>query len=160
MIRTGFGYDIHPLKKGRKLILGGTEIPFEMGLDGHSDADALCHAICDALLGAAALGDIGEHFPDTDPAYRGASSIGLLQKTGRLLKDAGFRILNLDATIVAEAPKLGPYKREMAGRIAEGLSLPHGQVSVKAKTNEGFGPPGRSEAIAVYAVASVIKNGV
>ena len=154
-MRVGFGYDLHPLVKGRPLILGGIDVPYEKGLQGHSDADVLCHAIADALLGAAALGDIGEHFPDTDPAYKDASSIQLLVQVGHKLKEAGFRIINVDATVVAEKPKLHAYKQAMVASISEALEITAADVCVKATTNEGFGPAGRGEVISAYAVASI-----
>jgi 2-C-methyl-D-erythritol 2,4-cyclodiphosphate synthase len=152
-LRVGFGYDIHPFVEGRPLVLGGVRIPFERGLGGHSDADALCHAVADALFGAAALGDIGEHFPDTDPRFKGADSLGLLGEAAVLVRKAGFRICNVDATVVCEAPKLSPHKKAMAETLGRALGLDGAAVSVKAKTNEGFGPEGRGEAVAVFAVA-------
>lgn len=155
MMKTGFGYDLHPLVKGRKLILGGVVIPFEKGLDGHSDADVLCHAIGDALLGAAALGDIGEHFPDDDSRYKNADSLDLLKIIGMHLYEKGFRIVHVDSTVLAEAPKLLPYRNNIIKNIAGALNLEIQQVSVKAKTNEGMDAVGRSEAIAVHAVATV-----
>jgi 2-C-methyl-D-erythritol 2,4-cyclodiphosphate synthase len=157
-VRVGFGYDIHPLVSGRKLILGGVDIPFDKGLDGHSDADVLCHAVSDALLGAAALGDIGEHFPDDDLQYQGVSSLKLLEQVGMLLKENAFLISNVDATVVAEKPRLMPFKASMAARIASNLGLDKHQVSIKATTNERFGVIGRGEAIAAFAVASLVKT--
>ena len=157
-MRVGFGYDIHPLVPGRKLILGGLVIPFEKGLNGHSDADVLCHAISDAFLGAAAIGDIGEHFPDSDEAYKDASSLELLGRVGEMLREHAYQILNLDATIVAEKPKLSPYKDEMTGNIASVLLINQGQISIKATTNEGFGSVGSGEAIAAFAVSAVMKK--
>ena len=154
-MRVGFGYDIHPLVTGRPLILGGVNIPFEKGLDGHSDADVLCHAVTDALLGAAALGDIGEHFPDTDPAYKNARSIDLLGRVVAKLHEAGYAIGNVDSTVVAEAPRLLPYKEKIQTTIASALTIDKQKVSVKAKTQEGFGPVGRGEAVAAYAVVSI-----
>jgi 2-C-methyl-D-erythritol 2,4-cyclodiphosphate synthase len=154
-VRIGFGYDLHPLVKGRPLILGGIEIPFEKGLDGHSDADVLCHSIADALLGAASMGDIGEHFPDTDIRYKGASSIELLRQVVEMVRKANYRIVNVDSTIVAEAPRLSPHKKEMIEMIAKALDLNRGNVSVKATTHEGFGPAGRGEVIASYTVAAI-----
>lgn len=154
-MRVGFGYDLHPLVEGRSLILGGVSIPFEKGLDGHSDADVLCHAIGDALLGAAGLGDIGEHFPDTDPEFKNVSSLLLLRRIVDKVVHEGFRIINMDSTVVAEAPKLLPFKGEMIGKIAETLNINHGRVSVKATTNEGFGPSGHGEVILAYAVVSL-----
>jgi len=158
-LRVGFGYDIHPLVAGRPLILGGVHIPFERGLDGHSDADVLCHAVADALLGAAALGDIGEHFPDTDPAYKNARSIDLLSRVGAMLHEAGYTVGNVDSTVVAEAPKLLPYREEIQKAIADALTIDKKKVSVKAKTHEGFGSVGRREAIVAYAVVSIESTG-
>ena len=154
-MRVGFGYDLHPLVEGRPLILGGVAVPFDRGLDGHSDADVLCHAIGDALLGVVALGDIGDHFPDSDPAYRDASSLDLLGRIGARLRRKGFRVGNVDATIVAEAPKCGPFRERMVDGIAGVLEVDRGRISVKATTNEGLGPVGRGEAIAAYAVVLV-----
>ena len=154
-MRIGFGYDLHPLVKGRPLILGGIEIPFEKGLDGHSDADVLCHSIADALLGAASMGDIGEHFPDTDTRYKDASSIELLRRVNEMVRNADYRIVNVDSTIIAEAPKLSPHRRNMIEMIASALDLNQGKVSVKATTHEGFGPPGRGEVIVSYTVAAI-----
>jgi 2-C-methyl-D-erythritol 2,4-cyclodiphosphate synthase len=154
MTRAGFGYDSHRFKKGRKLILGGVEVPHTHGLDGHSDADAVLHAVIDALLGAAGLGDIGTHFPDSDPRYKGADSLKLLAETSRLLGPRR-RPLNVDVTVLAEAPKLGPYKNRMRAKIARVLGVPVDAVGVKAKTNEGMGFVGRREGIAVMAVAAL-----
>ena len=150
-MRVGTGYDIHALEEGRPLILGGVHIPSPRGLKGHSDADALCHAVSDALLGAAAMGDIGEHFPDTDARYQDADSLKLLGEVGAKIRAKGYSIVNVDATIVAESPKLTPYKRRMAENLADALRIPVSDVSVKAKTNEGFDAAGRGEAIAVSA---------
>ncbi len=155
--RVGFGYDSHRFKKGRKLILGGVEIPHARGLDGHSDADAVLHAVTDALLGAAALGDIGTHFPDSDPRFKGADSLKLLAETRRLL-GRRWGVVNVDATVLAEEPKLGPYKNRMRAKIARALGIPVDAVSVKAKTNEGMGFIGRREGIAVMAVASLERK--
>jgi 2-C-methyl-D-erythritol 2,4-cyclodiphosphate synthase len=155
-MRVGTGYDIHALTEGRPLILGGVRIPFGRGLKGHSDADALCHAVSDALLGAAALGDIGELFPDTDARFKNADSLRLLAEVGGKIRSSGFKIRNVDATIIAEAPKLAAFKRLMAGNLAKALGIPEADVSVKAKTNEGFDAAGRGEAVAVYAVASLV----
>lgn len=155
MIRIGCGYDIHPLEAGRPLVLGGVVIPHDKGLAGHSDADALCHAITDALLGAAALGDIGQWYPDHDPAYRDADSLALLAKTWQRLQDEGFRMVNIDSTIIAQQPKLSPHIGAIRASLAQSLGIEISQVSVKAKTNEGFGPEGREEAIRVHAVASI-----
>ena len=152
-MRVGIGYDLHALVEGRPLILGGIQIPFDKGLKGHSDADALIHAIIDALLGAAALGNIGQHFPDTDPQYAGADSLVLLKKTASLISEAADSIGNIDANIGAQAPKLLPHLDALRQRIAEVLAIDIGRVSVKAKTNEKLGPEGRGEAISVQAVA-------
>ncbi|MDK2123665.1 2-C-methyl-D-erythritol 2,4-cyclodiphosphate synthase [Parachitinimonas caeni] len=152
MIRIGQGWDLHQLVEGRKLILGGVDIPFEKGLLGHSDADALLHAITDALLGAAALGDIGRHFPDTDPRYKGADSRVLLRATAELVTAAGYRIGNIDATIIAQAPKMAPHIPQMIEYIAEDLGLTSAMVNVKAKTSERLGIVGRGEAIVAEAV--------
>ena len=150
-MRIGTGYDVHRLVEGRKLILGGVDIPYEKGLLGHSDADVLVHAVMDALLGAAALGDIGKHFPDTDERYQGISSIVLLEKVGMLLEENCFFIENIDATIIAQAPKVGPYIEEMRKNIAGALGLLIGQVSVKATTEEGLGFTGSGEGMAAWA---------
>ena len=155
MIRIGHGYDVHRLVEGRRLILGGTEIPHEKGLLGHSDADVLLHAIADALLGAAALGDIGKLFPDNDPAYKDADSLLLLRKVGVHLYTAGYRIVNIDATVLAQAPKLAPYIREMRANIARTLELDPSAVSVKATTEEGLGFTGEKLGIAAHAVCLI-----
>lgn len=151
-MRIGMGYDVHKLTKGRRLIMGGVEIPYEKGLLGHSDADVLLHAVMDALLGAAALGDIGKHFPDTDDAYRGISSIELLKRVGALLEENCFFIENIDATIIAQAPKMRPYIDAMRANIAEALGIEAGQVNVKATTEEGLGFTGSGEGISAQAV--------
>ena len=151
-MRIGQGFDVHALVKGRKLIVGGVAIPFDKGLAGHSDADVLIHAVCDALLGAAALGDIGRHFPDTDPKYRGADSRVLLRDVAGKLREAGFSIANLDATIIAEAPKMAPHIPAMVANLAADLGVRPGQVNVKAKTAERLGAIGRGEGIAAEAV--------
>ncbi len=151
-MRTGIGYDVHKLTEGRKLILGGVEIPYEKGLLGHSDADVIVHAIMDALLGAAALGDIVQHFPDTDPAYERISSIALLEKVGALLSDEGYEVGNIDSILIAQQPKLMPYLSAMRRNIAGALRLSPGQVSVKATTEEHLGFTGRGEGIAAQAV--------
>ena len=156
-IRVGMGIDFHRLVPGRKLVLGGVEIPFELGLAGHSDADALLHAICDALLGAAALGDIGQHFPPGDPRFKDISSLLLLGKVRGLLAGAGYFPMQLNAVVIAERPKLTPYIPEMRARIAEALGLPTEAVSVKATTSEGMGPIGQGEGIAAFAVALIRK---
>jgi 2-C-methyl-D-erythritol 2,4-cyclodiphosphate synthase len=158
MFRIGFGYDAHRLTEGRKLILGGIEIPYELGLEGHSDADVLTHAIVDALMGAMGSGDIGRHFPDTDPAYKNASSISLLNKTIEKLNSAGFRLNNIDTTIVAQAPKLASYIPRMRQRLGETCEVHEGQINIKATTTEGMGFCGRGEGIAAYAVVSIIKE--
>lgn len=151
-MRIGTGYDVHRLTEDRKLILGGVEIPYEYGLLGHSDADVLIHAIMDALLGAAALGDIGLHFPDSDPAYLGISSLVLLKKTVALIKEAGYNISNIDATIIAQKPKLRPYIDTMRANIAQAAGIGTDQINVKATTEEGLGFTGRLEGIAAQAV--------
>ena len=158
MIRVGYGYDVHRLVEGRKLILGGVDIPFEKGLLGHSDADVLLHAITDALFGAAALGDIGSHFPDTDPRYKGADSLKLLEACGKELREQGWRISNIDSTIVAQRPKLLPYVPQMRENIARVLGLEVSQVSVKGKTEEGLGFTGTGEGMAVHAVCLIEKD--
>jgi 2-C-methyl-D-erythritol 2,4-cyclodiphosphate synthase len=152
-MRVGIGVDFHRFAPGRNLVLGGIEIPWELGLLGHSDADVLLHAICDALLGAAALGDIGKHFPDTDPRYKDISSVKLLAEVHRKIREAGFAIENIDATLIAQAPKLAPYIPAMREKIAETLGLTPSQISLKATTPEGLGALGRSEGIAAWAVA-------
>ena len=151
-MRIGQGFDVHALVVGRKLIIGGVDIAYAKGLDGHSDADVLLHALCDALLGAAAMGDIGGLFPDTDARYQGADSRLLLREVNRLVQAAGYRIVNLDATIIAQAPKMAPHIAAMVGNIAADLDLARGQVNVKAKTTEGLGLTGRGEGIAAEAV--------
>lgn len=152
-MRIGQGYDVHRLMEGRPLILGGVEIPCEMGLLGHSDADVLLHAVMDALLGAAAMGDIGQHFPDTDEAYRGISSLVLLSKVGELLQENGFLIENIDSIIIAQWPKLAPYRRQMEENIARTLGIETDLVNVKATTEEGLGFTGAKEGISAQAVA-------
>ena len=154
-MRIGTGYDVHRLVKGRKLVLGGVDIPFEKGLLGHSDADVLVHAVCDALLGAAGLGDIGLHFPDTDPKFKDISSIKILSKTVEMLNAKGFRVINLDSTIMAEAPKLAPYKAEMEKNISRTIEIEPGCVNVKATTFETLGLIGRGEGIAACCVALI-----
>lgn len=156
-MRVGIGYDVHRLVEGRKLILGGVEIEHTVGLLGHSDADVLLHAISDALLGAAALGDIGKHFPDSDPSYRGISSLLLLSYVGKLLAEQGYRVGNVDATIVAQAPKLAPYIEAMRANIAEALAVDVSAISVKATTTEGLGFAGTKEGMASYAVAMLVR---
>ena len=157
-MRIGHGYDVHRLVSGRKLILGGVEIPYELGLEGHSDADVLVHAIMDALLGAAALGDIGQHFPDNDDKYLGADSIELLKAVGRLIKEQGYTVGNIDSTILCQRPKLKDYIVSMRGTIAEALGIDISQVSVKATTEEGLGFTGSGEGIAAHAVCLLIDS--
>jgi len=151
-MRIGQGFDVHALTTGRKLMIGGVNIPNDKGLDGHSDADVLLHALCDALLGAAALGDIGRHFPDTDSRYQDADSRLLLREVSRLVQDAGYRIVNIDATIIAQAPKMAPHIPAMVNNIAADLGLSRGQVNIKATTTERLGFTGRGEGIAAEAV--------
>ncbi len=151
-MRIGMGYDVHKLVEGRDLIIGGVKIPYEKGLLGHSDADVLLHAISDSLLGAAALGDIGKHFPDTDEAYKGADSLVLLQKVGELLEQEGFLIENIDATIIAQAPKMRPYIDKMRENIAKALNIEVNQVNVKATTEEGLGFTGNGEGISSQSI--------
>lgn len=158
LMRVGFGYDVHKLVPGRRLILGGIEVPHELGLLGHSDADVLLHAICDALIGAAALGDIGRHFPDTSSEFKGISSLVLLGRTVELLAQSGFVIRNIDSTIVAQRPKLMPYIPEMAATISSHIGIPVNCVNIKAKTTETLGFAGREEGIAAYAVALVEES--
>jgi len=154
--RIGIGYDIHRLVEGRKLVLGGVDIPFEKGLLGHSDSDVLTHAICDALLGAAALGDIGTHFPDNDPQWAGASSLDFLSRVVEMLTEKGYRVHNVDATVMAERPKLRPYVQSIRESLASALQVDVDQVNIKAKTNEGLESVGRGEAIVAQAVALLI----
>ena len=157
-LRIGQGYDVHKLTQGRKLILGGVEIPWEKGLLGHSDADVLLHAIMDALLGAAALGDIGALFPDTDPRYEGADSLELLRRVSALLDEQGWKVVNVDSTVVAQRPKLAPYIPEMRRRIADALSVDLSRVSVKATTEEHLGFTGRGEGISAQAAALLCEK--
>ncbi len=157
MYRIGNGYDVHRLAAGRKLILGGVEVPHDKGLEGHSDADAVCHAICDALLGAVGAGDIGHYFPDTDSQWKDISSLVLLEKVGQVVKERGYKISNTDATIVAQQPKLAPYIDQMKQNIAKALAIGPAQVNVKATTTEKLGFAGREEGIAADAVALVEK---
>ena len=154
-MRTGIGYDVHRLVAGRKLVLGGTDIPYEKGLLGHSDADVLVHAVCDALLGAAGLGDIGLHFPDTDPKYKDISSLTLLTQTGDMVRGKGFSIRNIDAIIFAEAPKIGPYRKSMQQNLAAAVNVEPGCVNIKATTTEGLGVIGKGEGIAAMCVVLV-----
>lgn len=155
MLRIGTGFDVHALKEGRKLILGGVDIPFTRGLQGHSDADVLVHAIMDALLGSMAMGDIGQHFPDTDPDYAGADSLELLRKVASLVAEKGAKISNIDATLLAEQPKMAPHIDEMRKNISGALGVEDGQVSVKATTLEKMGFLGRGEGIGAMAIAGV-----
>lgn len=158
-LRIGHGYDVHRLVEGRKLILGGVDIPWEKGLLGHSDADVLIHAVMDAMSGAARLGDIGKLFPDTDPAYSGISSLKLLREVGRLLGEKGYRVVNIDATLLAQAPKIAPYKQKMAENIADVLEISTEQVNVKATTEEGLGFTGDGSGMAAHAVVLLEKVG-
>ncbi len=155
MFRIGSGYDVHRLVEDRKLILGGVEIPFEKGLLGHSDADVLLHAVMDALLGAASLGDIGRHFPDRDPEYEGISSLELARRTAMLLDEAGYRVGNIDATVICQKPRLAPYIDEMVKNISEAFCIAPSHVSVKATTEEGLGFTGKGEGIAAQAAALI-----
>ena len=157
-MRIGHGYDVHRLVEGRKLILGGVEIPYEKGLLGHSDADVLTHALMDALLGAAALGDIGKLFPDNDPRYAGADSVMLLREVHRVLTEAGYRVENVDCTVLAQRPKLAPFIPRMRENLAEAMGLEVGCVSVKATTEEGLGFTGEGLGIAAHAVALIEEN--
>ena len=154
-VRTGIGYDVHRLVAGRRLVIGGVDIDFELGLQGHSDADVLTHAVIDALLGAAALGDIGQHFADDDPAYAGADSLALLRETATLVGDAGFRVANVDATVVLERPTLGPHRVPMEANLAGAVGIAVERVSVKATGGEGMGFVGRGEGAAALAVATL-----
>lgn len=157
MIRIGHGYDVHAFSDDRKCIIGGVTIPYEKGLLGHSDADVLLHAISDSLLGAAALGDIGKHFPDTDPAYKGADSLLLLKKVGELLQEKGYKVVNVDATVIAQAPKLAPFITQMRENIANALGLDVDFISVKATTEEKLGFTGRKEGISAHSVSLIEK---
>jgi len=152
-MRIGQGFDVHALVSGRKLVVGGVEIPHYKGLEGHSDADVLLHAVCDALLGAAGLGDIGRHFPDTDERYRGADSRGLLRAVAAEVKKAGFRVANVDATVLAQAPRMAPHMPRMVANIAADLGIPESCVNVKATTTEQLGFVGRGEGMAAQAIA-------
>jgi len=158
MIRIGQGFDVHQLVEGRKLIIGGVDIPYERGLLGHSDADVLLHAITDALLGAAALGDIGKHFPDTDAKFKGADSRKLLRETAKLIQQAGYSVGNIDATIIAQAPKMAPHIPQMVANIAADLGVEVGSVNVKATTTEQLGFTGRGEGIAAQAITLIERT--
>jgi 2-C-methyl-D-erythritol 2,4-cyclodiphosphate synthase len=157
-VKIGFGYDSHRLVEGRKLILGGVEIPYEKGLLGHSDADALVHAICDAIIGAIGGGDIGKHFPDMDPAYSGISSLTLLSYVWGMMEETGFEVNNIDSTVILERPKLMAYTNEITNNVATALKISPDKVNVKAKTNEGMGFIGRGEGIAAFAVVTIRKK--
>lgn len=157
MFRIGFGYDVHRLVEGRPLILGGVEIPYPFGLEGHSDADVLTHAVIDAIIGALGAGDIGQHFPDTDPEYKRVSSLSMLKTVVDMVKREGFRLNNLDTTITAQVPKLAPYLDTMRQRLAETLSASIGQINVKATTSEGLGFCGKREGMEAFAVVSLVK---
>ena len=157
-MRVGFGYDVHRLTEGRQLILGGVTVPNKLGLLGHSDADVLIHAIIDALLGAAGLGDIGAHYPPTEAAYKDISSVILLERTAKTLKDSGYVLSNIDATIVCESPKLSPYIPTMVDHMAKALGVGQGHINIKATTTEGLGFAGIGEGIAAYAVALITKE--
>ena len=159
-MRIGMGYDVHKLVENRKLIIGGVEIQFEKGLLGHSDADVLLHAIMDSLLGACALGDIGKHFPDTDPKFNGISSLKLLEETGNLISKKGYSINNIDATIIAQRPKMSPHIELMRKNIAETLNIDIDQINIKATTEEGLGFTGEMLGISAQSIASVIKNNI
>ncbi|MBA4395306.1 MAG: 2-C-methyl-D-erythritol 2,4-cyclodiphosphate synthase [Desulfobacca sp.] len=154
----GFGYDVHRLVSERPLILGGIKIPFHLGLAGHSDADVLSHALGDALLGAACLGDLGRHFPDSDPKYKGISSLRLLETISSLVREKGYRIENMDVTVVAQEPRLAPHVQQMQTSLAEVLKVSVDQINIKATTTEGLGFAGRQEGMAAYAVALLVKN--
>jgi 2-C-methyl-D-erythritol 2,4-cyclodiphosphate synthase len=155
MTRCGIGYDLHRLAEGRKLILGGIHVPFDKGPVGHSDGDVLSHALCDALLGAGGIGDIGTHFPDTDPKWKGASSLVFLEHTRKLLDERGLHITHLDAVVICERPTLGPHFPDMRAALAKSLGIAPEQVNLKAKTNEGTGEIGRGEAIAAHTIATL-----
>jgi 2-C-methyl-D-erythritol 2,4-cyclodiphosphate synthase len=157
-IRIGNGYDVHRLIEGRKLILGGVDVPHSLGLDGHSDADVLVHALCDALLGALGAGDIGAYFPDTDPKWKGISSLLLLKEVMRMCREKGFELANADSVIVAQKPKLAPHLAEMIKNIASTMDVETDRINIKATTTEKLGFAGREEGIAAYAVALLVKN--
>lgn len=158
MFRIGHGYDVHRMTEGRALIIGGIKIPYDRGLDGHSDADVLTHAVMDAVLGAAGLGDIGQHFPDTDPAYAGADSIALARNVYAKIKELGYKIGNIDSTVIAQKPRLAPYISDMRRRLAEAFDADPDAVNVKATTEEGLGFTGSCEAIAAHAVVLLVKQ--
>lgn len=154
-LRVGQGYDIHRLVPGRRLVLAGVELPWDLGLEGHSDGDAICHALADAVLGAAGMGDIGTYFPSEDARWKDASSIGLLEGLGKMVADAGLAVLNADVTVILEVPRIGPYRDAMVANLAGALQLPVSHVGLKAKSNDGVGPVGSGDAIAALAVALV-----
>lgn len=154
-MRVGLGYDVHPLVEGRDLILGGVKIPYKKGLKGHSDSDVILHAVCDALLGAAAQGDIGQQFPDTDQQFKGISSLELLKRTNQIIAEAGFKINNIDITLVLEEPRIGPFREQMQANIAGALSIDPDQVGVKATTSEGMGFVGLGQGAAAYCICSI-----
>ena len=158
MFRIGFGYDVHRLVEGRPLILGGAKIPYHLGLLGHSDADVLTHAIMDAILGALAKGDIGQHFPDKDPAFKDMDSLLMLKKVMQWVKKDGFRVNNVDSTVVAEAPKLSPHAMEMTARLSAAMDVRNNQVNIKATTTEGMGFGGRGEGIEAFALVSLLEQ--
>jgi 2-C-methyl-D-erythritol 2,4-cyclodiphosphate synthase len=158
-LRVGQGYDIHRLVVGRPLVLAGVTLPWDLGLEGHSDGDAVCHALADALLGASGMGDIGHHFPSDDPKWKDASSIKLLGAVATMLDEAGFSVQNVDLTVILEVPRIGPYREEMIGNLAQAMRLVPDQVGLKAKSNDRLGPVGSGEAIAALAVALVHKRG-
>ena len=159
MFRIGNGYDVHRLVKGRKLILGGVEIPHSTGLDGHSDSDALLHAMCDAILGACGAGDLGQHFPDSNPEWKDVSSLWLLKNVGEICYQHHFKVANIDSVIVAQNPKLAPFTEQMKTNVAKALNIPFDKVNVKATTTENLGFTGREEGIAAYAVVLIKKSG-
>ena len=154
-MRVGLGYDVHPLVEGRDLILGGVKIPYKRGLKGHSDSDVILHAVCDALLGAAAQGDIGQQFPDTDQQFKGISSLELLKRTNQIIAESGFKINNIDITLVLEEPRIGPFREQMQANIAKALSIDPDQVGVKATTSEGMGFVGLGQGAAAYCICSI-----
>ena len=157
-MKIGIGYDVHKLVPGRALILGGVNVPFDKGLDGHSDADVLCHAISDAILGAAKMGDIGQHFPDTDPKYKDANSLELLEEINKIVNDKGFSVNNVDSIVIAQAPKLAPHRQEMRENIAKALNVSVDCIGVKATTTEGLGFEGRGEGISAQAIALLTEE--
>jgi 2-C-methyl-D-erythritol 2,4-cyclodiphosphate synthase len=159
MIRTGIGFDVHRFAAGRRLVLGGVTFDHPQGLEGHSDADVLCHALADALLGAVAAGDIGQHFPDTDAAWKDANSVDLLRKVADIVRDRNARILNVDATVIAQKPRLAPHVSQMRANLEDALGIPADRIGIKATTSERLGALGREEGIAVMAIATVDQSG-